>query len=86
MKQISLANHPSIFKWPEINLSPLVVKISPPPIEILCFHTSSFFWQDKRLSGELLIDHRKPLRMSTLKRLAIIDGYFVQIQLQIVEI
>ena len=70
MKKVSLENYPSILKGPEVNLSPLIVKISLPPIEILCFYTSPFFWQGKRLSAELHIDRRKPLRMSTLKRLA----------------
>ena len=43
MKQVSLENHPSIFKWPEINLSPLVVKISPLQLRSSVFtHRRSF--------------------------------------------
>ena len=43
MKQVSLENHPSIFQWPEINLSPLVVKISPLQLRSSVFtHLRSF--------------------------------------------
>ena len=43
MKQVSLENHPSIFQWPEINLSPLVVKISPLQLRSSVFtHRRSF--------------------------------------------